>query len=185
MKVLILSPYPERIAKTIEGAGDDWVSSEDPLTEDPNVDFIVSYGYRHMIREPVVSRYAGKAVNLHISYLPWNRGSDPNFWSFVDDTPKGVTIHLIDKGLDTGKIVARRPVTFDEGETLATSYAILREKIEELFNLGWPLIRSGLFIASAQRGDGSYHRAAEKAEMWKRLPLGYDTPVSEIGKSYA
>ncbi len=26
-------------------------------------------------------------INLHISYLPWNKGAYPNVWSFIDETP--------------------------------------------------------------------------------------------------
>ena len=39
-------------------------------------------------------------VNLHISYLPFNRGSHPNYWSFVENTPKGVSIHEIDEQIE-------------------------------------------------------------------------------------
>ena len=38
---------------------------------------------------------------MHISYLPFNRGAHPNYWSFKDNSPKGVTIHFIDNGIDT------------------------------------------------------------------------------------
>ncbi len=55
-------------------------------------------------------------INLHISFLPWNRGAHPNFWSFYDDTPKGVTIHLIDEGIDTGAIIYQKEITFDRNE---------------------------------------------------------------------
>lgn len=53
-------------------------------------------------------------LNLHISYLPWNRGANPNFWSFVENTKKGVTIHEIDEKLDKGKILLRKELEFDE-----------------------------------------------------------------------
>lgn len=46
-------------------------------------------------------------MNLHISYLPWNKGADPNFWSCIDGTPAGVTLHHIDAGVDTGDIIAQ------------------------------------------------------------------------------
>ena len=35
-------------------------------------------------------------VNLHPSYLPYNRGQYPNVWSIMDGTPAGVTLHYID-----------------------------------------------------------------------------------------
>src|SRR6056300_461455 len=59
-------------------------------------DWVISFGYKHILKSDFISRFYRKIINLHISYLPYNRGSHPNVWSFVEDTPKGVTIHLID-----------------------------------------------------------------------------------------
>ena len=70
-----------------------------------NPKLIVSYNYKHIIQPEIIVLMNGRLVNLHISYLPWNKGSDPNFWSFIDNTPKGVTIHKIDNHLDTGAIL--------------------------------------------------------------------------------
>ena len=57
---------------------------------------LVCHGYQHILRKPVLDRFPGRAINLHISYLPWNWGAVPNLWSFLEDTPKGVTIHHLD-----------------------------------------------------------------------------------------
>ena len=54
-----------------------------------------------------------RAINLHISYLPWNRGADPNLWSAVG-MPKGVTIHYINDGFDTGDILFQKAILFVE-----------------------------------------------------------------------
>ena len=59
-------------------------------------DFIVSYGYRYIIKKNIIDYFHKRIINLHISYLPYNRGADPNLWSILEDTPSGVTIHYID-----------------------------------------------------------------------------------------
>ena len=64
--------------------------------------FIISYNYKYLIDEDVIKYMKNKIVNLHISLLPWNRGANPNLWSFIDNTPKGVTIHQVSAGLDEG-----------------------------------------------------------------------------------
>lgn len=46
-----------------------------------------------------------RVINTHPSYLPYNRGKYPYYWSIVDGTPFGVTIHLVEKGIDTGPIL--------------------------------------------------------------------------------
>lgn len=179
MKVLVLSPYGQRISGAIAATGDTADFYEDRLQKPPEADFIVSYGYRHMVREPVLSAFKGRIINLHISMLPFNRGADPNFWSWINDTPKGVTIHEIDEGMDTGPVISQRSVIFSPSDTLATSYEKLRNSIEGLFADCWPQIRSG-YRASPQTGDGSHHFAKDKDFLFNALPLGWNTPVVEI-----
>ena len=74
--------------------------------KEQNFDFLISYGYKFILKNDILSLFKKAAINLHISYLPYNRGSDPNFWSFMENSPKGVSIHYMDAGLDTGDIIA-------------------------------------------------------------------------------
>ena len=71
-------------------------------------DWIVSYGYRHIISKNHIDNLKNPIINLHISYLPFNRGAHPNYWSFKEKTPKGVTIHFMDEGIDTGPILVQK-----------------------------------------------------------------------------
>ena len=79
-------------------------------------DCAISYGYKHIIKRRTLEHFQRPVFNLHISYLPYNRGAHPNFWSFYDNTPSGVTIHLIDNGIDTGPIVRQKYVNFKESD---------------------------------------------------------------------
>ncbi|HEV8192170.1 MAG TPA: methionyl-tRNA formyltransferase [Ktedonobacterales bacterium] len=55
-------------------------------------------------------------LNVHPSLLPDNRGSDPLFWTFQrGDQQTGVTIHLMDEGLDSGPIVLQERVPIPDG----------------------------------------------------------------------
>jgi methionyl-tRNA formyltransferase len=177
MHVLLLSPYPEGLIVTICDLGDEVTIRTAPVVQ-TDADFIVSYGYRHLLRRPLLGSVP--AVNLHISYLPWNRGADPNLWSWIDDTPKGVTIHDIDEGMDTGPIIAQRLVDFGDNETLASSYAKLRRAVEEVFEEVWPMIRDGSARRTPQRGHGSSHRVRDRAAIGHLLTQGWDTPVREL-----
>lgn len=179
MLVSLLSLFPEKLAPTVLRAGDEWTSSVEPLT-DVSAEWIVSFGYRHIIREPYLSRFKDRMINVHISMLPWNRGADPNFWSWFDRTPKGVSIHLIDAGIDTGNVLAQAEVVFQPDMTLRTSYDILMERAACLFEASWPAIRQNAARAIPTDGIGSYHGAKDRELWWQRLPFGYDTPVAEI-----
>ena len=98
-------------------------------------DFIVSFGYRKIIPKQVIKKLKRPIINLHISYLPYNRGAHSNFWSFVKNTPKGVSIHEIDKGIDTGNIIFRKKIklNINKNTTFKTTYKKLILEIENLF----------------------------------------------------
>ncbi len=191
MRVLVLSPYSERIGATFAAVGDSVITRDERIGSSTlaseGVEFIVSYGYRHIIGADVISLLPARIINLHISLLPWNRGSDPNFWSFFNDTPKGVSIHRIDRGLDTGDILAQASIIFGSGETLATSHARLRGAVEDLFAQSWRAIRLGQQPARPQRGLGSLHRGRDKASLFARLKDGWNTRVEiveEMGRRH-
>ena len=55
-------------------------------------------------------------LNVHPSLLPANRGPEPLFWTFRDGNEQtGVTIHLMDEGLDSGAIVAQEAIEIPDG----------------------------------------------------------------------
>ena len=139
---------------------------------------IVSYGYRHIIKKDVLDDYPNRVINLHIAFLPWNRGADPNLWSILEDTPSGVTIHYIDEGVDTGDIIAQRAVAFSDTDTLASSYQKLHIEIQKLFKEVWPEIRDGKNERTKQVGNGSMHRARDKEHIAALLSNGWDTQIA-------
>lgn len=180
MKVLLLSPYPERLAPIFHAAGDKILPTADdcgPHFCYTGLDFVVSYGYRHIFRPlPPIP-----AINLHISLLPWNRGADPNLWSWLEDTPKGVTIHWIDEGIDTGAIITQENVFLGTSLTLASTYALLQDHIVELFRLWWRYIKNQQPEGTKQHPyDGSFHTRADRERVAHLLHSGWDTPVRDL-----
>jgi methionyl-tRNA formyltransferase len=182
MRILFLGPAGSPILAFLESTEASVVRATDPLgqafLDSTAADFLVSYGYRHILRQDVLDRFPERAVNLHISLLPWNRGADPNTWSFADDTPKGVTIHRIDAGVDTGEILFQARVQHARTDTLATSYQRLAATIEELFFEHWPAIRDGSCTPTAQHGGGTLHRMRDKEQLAHLLSAGYDTKAA-------
>ena len=76
-------------------------------------DFIISFGFRKIISQTIIKKLKKPIYNIHLSYLPFNHGAHPNFWSFIENTPSGVSIHKIDKGIDTGNIILRKKIHFN------------------------------------------------------------------------
>lgn len=184
MKVLLLGPEKLAIRAVLASCGDEVVQTEERLDDShpilQGVDFLVSYGYRHILGEELLSRFPGCAINLHVSYLPWNRGADPNLWSFLEDTPKGVTIHQLARGLDTGPLLVQEPVVMLDSDTLRTSYERLCLAMEDMFRRMWPRIRAGEITPCPQPPGGSYHRLRDRMPFESYLALGWETPVKSL-----
>lgn len=184
MKVLFLGPANSPAAEFLREHGERvtvWTERLDQETlRRLAPDMVVSHGYRHILKPDVVSLIRDRAVNLHIAYLPWNRGADPNLWSWVEGTPKGVTIHYIDEGIDTGDIVAQRLVEFDGQETLASSYARLQKAMLSLLRDHWLAIKTGSCQRKPQKGMGTFHRLADRRRIEHLLIAGWDTPVARL-----
>ena len=165
-------------------SGDQVVACQQKITGDSDVvrqaDFIVSYGYKHILKADVLEKFQRRVVNIHISLLPWNRGADPNLWSFLENTPKGVSIHYIDLGIDTGDILVQREVHFSLEETLRTTYEKLSGDAEDLFQENWLDIRNQQIESSAQSMIGSFHLRKDRLRYEHLLVDGWDTPVSKI-----
>ena len=143
-------------------------------------DFLISFGYRYIINKQILDSFQERAINLHVSYLPWNKGADPNLWSFLEETPKGVTIHLLDEKIDNGKIICQKELEFNEEETLESSYNILQKEIVLLFKKNWKKIRDNNYIPKSQISGGSYHKLTDKNFFSHLLSNGWKTKIKEI-----
>ena len=142
--------------------------------------WVVSYGYRHILKSEHIAAAKKDILNLHISYLPYNRGADPNFWSWLENTPKGVTIHAIGKGIDTGGIYVQELTTLDDDETLSTSYLKLKTHIEDLFINNFESIKDFLIFPKKQEGKGTFHLSKDKEKYNHLLTNGWDTKVKDL-----
>ncbi|MBI4592188.1 methionyl-tRNA formyltransferase, partial [Candidatus Uhrbacteria bacterium] len=68
-------------------------------------------------------------INVHPSLLPRHRGPSPMQWAITQgDTTTGVTIMLLDEGMDTGPLLASELLAIDAEET----YETLVKKVHEV-----------------------------------------------------
>lgn len=139
-------------------------------------DFVISFGYKYILTQDLINTSTHPIINLHISYLPWNRGAHPNFWSFYDNTPSGVSIHLIDKGIDTGPILFQKHVIFPKNcDTFRKSYKILINEIENLFICNMVNILTKNYKIYPQKHQGTFHFIKDLPEQFN----GWDSIITE------
>ena len=100
---LILKPFPKSIVEDVNSIND---SSVINMISDCNPDVIVVNGTR-IINESILSSTNAVFLNTHMGVTPKYRGVHGGYWALVegDYNNCGVTIHIVDKGIDTGGIL--------------------------------------------------------------------------------
>jgi phosphoribosylglycinamide formyltransferase 1 len=101
-------------------------------------DLVVLAGYMHLLTRPFLERFPERIVNVHPSLLPQFPGAhavDEALAAGVSET--GVTVHYVDEGLDSGRVIRQEPVPVDPRETLmerihAVEHRILPEVVSDL-----------------------------------------------------
>lgn len=97
-------------------------------------DVIVVAAYRMFLPPAVLGLPSGGCLNLHPSLLPRHRGASPVAAAIVaGDDVTGVSLMLMDAGMDRGPVIARREYALDGGERAG-------ELTEGLFALGADLL---------------------------------------------
>jgi phosphoribosylglycinamide formyltransferase 1 len=87
--------------------------------EEHGIELVVLAGYMHLLTKPFLDRFPDRIVNVHPSLLPQFPGGhaiEDALAAGVETT--GVTIHLVDEGLDTGTVLRQEAVPLDPRETL-------------------------------------------------------------------
>ena len=110
--------------------------------EEHGVELVVLAGYMHLLTRPFLARFPGRIVNVHPSLLPAFPGAHPiedALAAGVETT--GVTVHLVDEGVDTGPILVQEPVPLEPRETLeerlhAVEHRLLPETVAGLLAAG-------------------------------------------------
>ncbi len=127
-----------------------------------NADVALSVMFGYILKKEFVAFFPRGCFNLHPSYLPYNRGTYPNVWSIVDGTPAGVTLHVVDKGVDTGPIIAQKEVKIDPVDTGESLYHKLEQAGILLFKEAWPRVEKGEYTPIPQDTTaGVFHKKSD------------------------
>lgn len=83
-------------------------------------DFIVVVAYGQILKEDILNIPKYHCLNIHASLLPYYRGAAPLNWVIINgEKETGVTIMKMEKGLDTGDMIVKRPIPItDEDDSI-------------------------------------------------------------------
>lgn len=93
-----------------------------------NVDVVVLAGFMRILREPVLTEFQNRIINLHPSLLPKFPGSDAVQRAIDEgELETGTTIHIVTAQVDAGRILAQAKVPIEVGDTAE----IVHERIKK------------------------------------------------------
>jgi methionyl-tRNA formyltransferase len=127
-------------------------------------------GTSRILRPHILSIPRVGVLNPHPGLLPDYRGVDVIPWAIYNGDPVGVTIHFVDRGIDTGDVVAQRRFEVRPGDTLAS----LRRRADAM--LGELMARAVSQLVTS----GHVERRSQQTgagRLFSQMPLGLKEKV--------
>lgn len=104
------------------------------LLREAGVDLVVLAGFMRILKEPLLTAFAQRIINLHPSLLPKYPGREA--WAqalAAGERVTGCTVHFVDAGIDTGEIIAQEEVPILPNDTAASLHARIQEAERKLY----------------------------------------------------
>ena len=128
-------------------------------------ELVVMAGFNQILK-PCVLDAMPSVINIHPSLLPDFRGPHPEFWTIAEGaTESGVTLHLVDEGVDTGAIVAQESFEVEpwltggqlQSRAMAKGASLLERTLEEM--------DVSSLVGRAQSSEGTYFRKVQHEDL--------------------
>jgi phosphoribosylglycinamide formyltransferase-1 len=94
------------------------------LLEEAGVELVVLAGFMRVLKEPMLTAFPRRIINVHPSLLPKFPGIEA--WKQAleaEETVTGCSVHYVDAGIDSGEIIAQRKVPIVSGDTAESLHA--------------------------------------------------------------
>jgi phosphoribosylglycinamide formyltransferase-1 len=101
---------------------------------DAHVDLVVLAGYMRMLKDPMLTAFPRRIINIHPSLLPKFPGLEAWRQALVAGESKtGCSVHFVDEGMDSGEIIAQARVPILPGDTPERLHARIQEAEHQLY----------------------------------------------------
>jgi len=97
----------------------------------PKAVFVASTG---MLRQPLLAACACPVVNYHSGINPAYRGINGGYFALANGEPEnfGVTLHLVDRGVDTGPIFTTNRIETTRADNMQTYMTLMAARSQQL-----------------------------------------------------
>jgi len=122
-----------------------------------DTDLIASISPTQIFKDNLINLPKYGCINIHTAKLPKYRGLYPTYWAMAcGEKTVGISIHYIEKGIDTGKIILQDKVEIPPNTTLDYMLKITKLKGAELLIRAIKQITEGTTQAFYAEGEGTY-----------------------------
>ena len=98
------------------------------------VEWVVLAGFMRVLKEPTLTAFPHRIINIHPSLLPKFPGLEAWKQALAAGEPvTGCTVHYVDAGVDSGEIIAQREVPILPNDTPETLHARIQIAEHELY----------------------------------------------------
>ena len=98
------------------------------------VEWVILAGYMRVVKEPLLSAFPNRIVNIHPSLLPAFKGLRAWEQALAAGVPEtGCTVHFVNRDVDAGEIIAQKRVPVLAGDTPETLHARIQAAEHELY----------------------------------------------------
>lgn len=120
----VLTPPPVKVAAeklNIPVFQPSNIKKDYQLITDTSCDLIVTCAYGQIIPPEVLNYPRLGCINVHASLLPKYRGGAPIHWALINGEEKtGVTIMMMDEGMDSGDIISQKKYLIKPTDNVST-----------------------------------------------------------------
>lgn len=158
------------------GKGDAGAVTEAVRELEPDAVVVVAFG--HILREPLLSLPRFGCINLHASLLPRWRGVSPVHYAILHGDPwTGVTVMRMDKGVDTGPVLAERALPIEPEVTAGELLETLAGHGADLMVYTLRGLEAGSVQARSQNDEGAVYAPKLNRSL---SPIRWERPVTTV-----
>jgi len=129
LPIAILPPSPFRTKLGPEGE-----TALVELLHRHAVEWVILAGYMRVVKEPLLSTFPNRIVNIHPSLLPAFKGLRAWEQALAAGVPEtGCTVHFVNQNVDAGEIIAQQRVPVLAKDTPETLHARIQIAEHELY----------------------------------------------------
>lgn len=137
-------------------------------------DLVIVHGTR-IISRKILQGVKSPFINIHAGITPRYRGSHGAYWALANNDKEncGVTVHLVDAGIDTGNVLAQSTIPHTNEDNFATyPYLQLAEGLKLLKEVIEKLEREERHVVKNDLDSALWHHPTLWSYLWKWITKG-------------